>query len=204
MGNQNDSILLPRSCKIVRYTWLVAIHYLLRVALIPRDHSPIEAAEAIVKGYVGGPKIEFTHQSAWYRPSTDTVGMPTKERFESAESAYSVLFHELGHSSGHESRLNRPEVMNFTHFGSGDYSKEELTAEFTAYFLCNAAGIANTSLEKNTTAYLQSWISALRGDIKMAVVAAGKAQRAADLILGIRQEDVEERCDVAAEELVAA
>ena len=172
--------------------------------LIRCDHSPIEAAEAIVKGYVSGPKIEYGHSAAWYRPSTDTVGMPNKEKFDSLESFYAVSFHELAHSSGHASRLNRPELMNSTHFGSGDYSKEELTAEFTAYFLCNAAGIANTSLEKNTTAYLQNWISVLRGDIKMAVQAAGKAQQAANYILGIKQEDAEEPSEVAVVDAIAA
>ena len=168
-------------------------------------HSPIEACEEIVAGYENGPKINRSVDGAYYQPSHDFVGMPGIETFATPESYYSVLFHELGHSTGHATRLNRKEVANREGgFGSCEYSKEELVAEFTAYFLCNVAGIENKSLETNTTAYLQSWISALSGDVKLAVAAAGRAQKAADWIQGIKQEEGADVEVEAAQELVAA
>ena len=55
------------------------------------------------------------------------------------------MFHELGHATGHESRLNRHGMeTGIAPFGSPTYSREELVAEFTAAFLCNVSGIENT------------------------------------------------------------
>lgn len=166
-------------------------------------HSPIEACEEIVNSYADGPKIT-RGDAASYSPPIDRVAMPGIETFATPEGYYATLFHELGHSTGHQTRLNRKEVTSRNTFGSCEYSKEELVAEFTAYFLCNAAGIENKSLESNTTAYLQSWIKALAGDVKLAVAAAGRAQKAADWILGIKQEGAASEELEAAAELVAA
>jgi len=87
----------------------------------------------------------------------------------------------LTHSTGHKSRLNRKELTKVSGFGSRDYSKEELVAEMGAAFLCSQAGIENTI--DNSAAYLQSWIKKLKGDPKLAVMAAAQAQKAADYIL---------------------
>ena len=116
--------------------------------------------------------------------------MPVIERFHSVEHYYATLFHELMHSTGHPSRLNRPGVANFDRFGSEQYSKEELIAECGAAFLCGHTGIANESVERNATAYLQNWIALLKGDSRLIVSAAAQAQRAVDIILN--QNAVEE------------
>jgi antirestriction protein ArdC len=112
--------------------------------------------------------------------------MPARNRFVDAPHYYSTLFHELAHSTGHESRLNRT-------FGScfGDelYSKEELVAEMGAAFLCAIAEIANEHTDRNTTAYLQSWIAKLEEDNRLIVHAAANAQRAVDTIIGTTFED---------------
>src|SRR5205814_6062948 len=92
---------------------------------------------------------------AYSRPSTDSVHMPARARFVDAPHYYSTLFHELIHSTGHEKRLNRTFGNGF---GDELYSKEELVAEMGAAFLCAIAGIANEHTDRNTTAYLQSWI----------------------------------------------
>jgi len=108
--------------------------------------------------------------------------MPVGERFEKGEEYYSVLFHELGHSTGHQSRLARKEVMERNEFGSQDYSTEELCAEMSAAMLCAAAGISNETIEMSAS-YIESWLSAFRTNKKLLVVAAAKAQKAADYIL---------------------
>ena len=92
-----------------------------------------------------------------------------------------TLFHELAHSTGHASRVGREGFENPVHFGSEDYSKEELVAECTAAMLCGVTGIDTHTLD-NSTAYLQSWIARLKSDSKLIVQAASAAQKAADYI----------------------
>lgn len=148
----------------------------------------IAEAEVIVNGYSSCPDIQGS-QNAWYSPSKDIIGMPDITMFESSDAYYATLFHEMAHSTGHASRLNRKEVVESTYFGSNDYSKEELVAEFSAYFLCNTCGIANERLEQNTTAYLQSWAKVLKADPKIAVQCASVAQKVSDYILGITKSE---------------
>jgi antirestriction protein ArdC len=149
-----------------------------------------ETCETIVGEWSNRPGLHLTSDSeyrAYYRPSTDSVHMPARARFVDALHYYSTLFHELIHSTGHESRLNR---TFGTHFGDDLYSKEELVAEMGAAFLCAIAGIANENTERNTTAYIQNWMSKLEEDNRLVVHAAANAQRAVDLILGTSFEDV--------------
>jgi antirestriction protein ArdC len=110
--------------------------------------------------------------------------MPPRESFISPENYYSVLFHEFIHSTGIKSRLGREELASIVRYGDREYSKEELTAEFGAAFLCGEAGISNDSLLDNSTAYIQNWIAKLQSDKNFAVQAAQRAQKAADFILG--------------------
>ena len=107
--------------------------------------------------------------------------MPARSRFVDAPHYYGTLFHELVHSTGHESRLHR---IFGDRFGDELYSKEELVAEMGAAFLCAIAGIANEHTDRNTTAYIQNWITTLEKDNRLIVHAAANAQRAVDLILG--------------------
>jgi len=94
---------------------------------------------------------------------------------------YSTLFHELAHSTGHESRLNRKELVEVHSFGTKDYSREELTAEISSAFLCAESAIENTI--DNSAAYIASWRRKLADNPKWMVEASGKAQKAADYIL---------------------
>ena len=107
--------------------------------------------------------------------------IPECEKWFNSERYYKTLFHELGHSTGHTSRLDRKFGAQF---GSDPYAKEELVAEFTAAFLCASCGISNADTENNSIAYIQSWIARLKNDPRLAMSAAQKAQRAADLIAG--------------------
>ncbi len=149
--------------------------------ITPRVAS-IEQCEAIVKRMPNAPTIQQDAR-AWYRPSTDTVGMPSRNAFNSAEEYFSTLFHELTHSTGHASRVGREGIENIAAFGSESYSKEELIAEMGAAMLCGATGISPATIP-NSAAYLQGWICRLRGDCKLLVSAASQAQKAADYIQG--------------------
>ena len=94
------------------------------------EHTPIEQAEQIVAGMPKRPIIQQRWPRAFYSPDGDLVGMPVPELFRTPEEYYSVLFHELTHSTGHESRLNRKGVAGLlSAFGSQSYSQEELVAE---------------------------------------------------------------------------
>jgi antirestriction protein ArdC len=150
----------------------------------------IESCDAIVCGMPRRPVVRAADR-AFYRPSTDEVGIPDKNAFHSAPEFYSTLFHELVHSTAHPSRVGRPEVMEAQNFGSANYSREELIAECGAAMLCGCAGISPMVIE-NSSAYLASWIKALRGDSKLIVTAASAAQKAADFIRGIKAGDIGE------------
>jgi antirestriction protein ArdC len=116
-------------------------------------------------------------------PGLDLVKLPPREAFGTPEGFYETLFHEAGHATGHATRLNRKELMAGSHFGTRDYSMEELVAELCAAFLCAEAGIDQAVIE-NQAAYLQGWFEKLQKDPSVFVTAAARAQKAADFIQG--------------------
>ncbi|MDD5598180.1 MAG: zincin-like metallopeptidase domain-containing protein [Victivallaceae bacterium] len=148
--------------------------------------NPIEEAEYIVRNMPDHPEICYDTGRACYIPRQDQINMPSKHSFSSDEELYSTLFHELVHSTGHESRLNRKGVTQAAAFGSKVYSEEELVAEMGAAFLCGEAGIANRTID-NSTAYIRGWLSRLKNDKRLLVFAAGAAQKACDFILDRQQ-----------------
>jgi antirestriction protein ArdC len=152
-----------------------------------REHCPIVEAERIVAAMPRRPEIKAGLARAFYSPSGDYVGMPGPEQFRTGEDYYSVLFHELTHATGHESRLNRKGVGGtegeWSAFGSTPYAKEELVAEMGAAFLCGQAGIVERTLD-NSAAYVGAWLQRLKDDRRLVVHAAAQAQKAADYVLG--------------------
>lgn len=147
------------------------------------DFNPIQEAERIVHGMPKRPEIEHGYNSAFYRPSQDSIGMPNPNKFTDAHGYYSTLFHEMVHSTGHQTRLSRKEVQGLATFGSRTYAKEELVAEMGAAYLCGQTGTENRTIE-NSAAYIKGWLQALKNDNKMVIHAAAAAQKAADFILG--------------------
>jgi antirestriction protein ArdC len=133
------------------------------------------------------PMIEHNEPRAYYQPPEDRVNMPKSNLFQSNEEYYSTLFHELAHSTGHKSRLDRDEISKVNLFGSHDYSKEELVAEMGSAFLCGHCSIEPSVIE-NQAAYIQNWLRKLHSNKKWLVYAAAKAQKAADFILGVDHE----------------
>lgn len=153
----------------------------------PKD--PIAAAEAIVAGYPDPPRITFGGTSAHYVPSLDTVNVPHRADFDSSESYYDTLFHELVHSTGHPTRLDRKSLTDTAaRFGSDPYAREELVAEIGAAFLCHEAGIDAPPILDNEAAYIASWLRRLKNDHKLVVIAAAQAAKAADHILDRRED----------------
>jgi antirestriction protein ArdC len=146
--------------------------------------EPIASAARIVEDYDDRPTIEHGGMMAAYYPGSDLVKIAQPERFESRESYYATLFHELVHSTGHEKRLKRGLGERLAPFGSPDYSKEELVAELGSAFLCAACGISPPTIEQ-AAAYLDGWTRALKGDKRLVIQAAGQGQRAADHIRGV-------------------
>jgi antirestriction protein ArdC len=154
-----------------------------------RQHEPIDQAERIAANMPSRPAIQ--HGGAWacYWPSFDRVDMPEASAFRSGEDYYSVLFHELTHATGHESRLARKGVAGsdgeWSAFGSTPYAKEELVAEMGSAFLCGQAGIVERTIDQSA-AYVANWLQRLRDDNRLIVTAAAQAQKAADFILGVK------------------
>ncbi len=153
-------------------------------------HDPIEEAEKIVGLYMSSdnhPELQNTGTSnrAYYSPTMDMVVVPEMGQFPLIEEYYSTLFHELTHSTGHESRLNRLTKNAF--FGSNEYSKEELVAEIGAATLVNMAGIESKKSFNNSAAYIEGWSRQLRENKKMIVEASSKARKAVNYILGITE-----------------
>ena len=117
---------------------------------------------------------------ACYIPSTDEIRMPSRATFINPEAFYSVACHEMTHSTGHASRLDR----NLSgRFGDEAYAMEELVAELGAAFLCAEVGILPTTREDHAH-YLANWIKVLKGDKKAIFTAAAAASKAAAFIKG--------------------
>lgn len=152
------------------------------------EHQIIEAAQAIVDGMPNRPEINVrTSARAFYSPGHDSVTVPELSQFEKAEMFYSTLFHELGHSTGHSSRVGRDLAAGS--FGNHEYSKEELVAEFCASYLCGVCGIESRTVN-NSAAYISGWLSRLndKDSRKWVPWAASQAQKAADYIQNINVE----------------
>ena len=148
------------------------------------ERDPIAECEALVTGYLLGPQIKHGGNRACYSPALDVIQMPKMGQFADSESYYGTLFHEMAHSTGHESRLNRP-MVGFSPDTTESYSKEELIAEMSAAMLTGVAGI-ELKVERHA-GYIQHWLKALKDDKKLVVQAASQAQKASDHILGIAE-----------------
>jgi len=126
-----------------------------------------------------------------YQPKADLVSMPDRLLFQSEGHFYKTLFHELAHSTGHESRLARASLMENKGSVSANpddiktYTKEELVAEMASAFLCAHVRLEEVTLE-NSAAYLAGWLEVLKvaDNQRWIISAASHAQKAADFILG--------------------
>jgi antirestriction protein ArdC len=152
--------------------------------------TPLQATESLLNSYKNSPSIYYSEQGrAYYSPIADSITLPSLAQFDSpAEHAY-TLAHELIHSTGHESRLNRweDEDSKPSKFGCDSYAKEELVAELGACMSLSALGVEVDI--PNSSAYIKNWLSALKADKSLIFTASAKASKASDYILGTRVEE---------------
>jgi antirestriction protein ArdC/phage/plasmid primase-like uncharacterized protein len=148
-----------------------------------QEHTwdPIERAEGILTA--SGADIHHNGGSrAFYRPLTDSIHLPDKGQFPSAENYYATALHELGHWTGNEDRLNR----DISHpFGSEGYAKEELRAEIASMILGDELGIGHDPSQH--AAYVGSWIKALNDDSMEIFRAAADAEKIQNYVLSFEQ-----------------
>lgn len=158
-----------------------------------------DTAEDVIADYVSRAgngfyvKRDRDSDRAYYSPMGDYVVVPRREQFAKQSEYYSTMFHELGHSTGHKTRLNRFRADGSSAaFGSEEYSREELVAEATAASVLNAIGMEEANTFRNSAAYIKSWASHLQADPMMYVTAMTRAQAAFDLIVGVTEDETEE------------
>ena len=143
-----------------------------------------EAAEAIITEYVKREGVTLEHRegdAAFYQPATDRIVLPMMKQFTETAEYYGTAFHEMVHSTGHMKRLARLDTT--ANFGGEEYSKEELVAEIGSAALVNHAGLETSKSFRNSAAYVQNWLQALKNDKRFIVSAASKADKAVSYIL---------------------
>lgn len=138
----------------------------------------VPAAEALIAACPADFRIGGAR--AFYCPSGDFVQVPPQPAFRAQIDYYRTATHELGHWTGHASRLNRKQGSAF---GSADYAREELVAELTAAYVCASLSITPTVRHAD---YLGSWLDVLRADNRAIFRAASQASKAADYLLAYR------------------
>ena len=150
------------------------------------ENARIEDLDEVIRDYVarsGGLRyIEQDSDRAYYSPTHDKVVVPSLSQFTSVEEFYSTVMHELVHSTGHKSRLNR--VSEVVAHGLEDYSREELVAEMGASCIMSLTNYGNKHTKRNNIAYVQGWLSALKDDLGMLYWASSRADKAVAMILG--------------------
>lgn len=150
------------------------------------DHkwSPNEKAENILVASKADIKNELTCQTPCYRPATDSIELPLKTQYKDPTDYYATALHELGHWTGHKSRLDRPLTGKF---GSPGYAREELRAEIASAMLCMQLGI-EPKIADNHKAYIKSWVEVLKKEPKEILKAASDAEKISDFIMSFDPE----------------
>lgn len=148
---------------------------------LERHWDPIERAEAIFS--VADADVRYLPgNKAFYSPTQDFIQLPLREQFATADSFYATALHELGHWTGHESRLHR----DLHHpFGSVAYAKEELRAEIASMILGSELGIGHDIGQH--AAYVASWIQLLEDDQLELFRAAADAEKIYSYVLALEQ-----------------
>ncbi|TIH11618.1 DUF1738 domain-containing protein, partial [Marinifilum sp. JC120] len=143
--------------------------------------NPDDRAEAILEN--SGASITHDQRDrAFYRPSSDEIHLPPHAAFDSPDKYYSTALHELGHWTGHESRLDR----EFGPFGSEIYAKEELRAEIASWMTSAEIGISHNPDQH--ASYVKSWVKVLKEDPYEIVRACQSAEKIKDYTLGFEKE----------------
>lgn len=172
--------------------------------MVKREPVPTLAGiNTLLDKYTTKPEIHHSaSDSAHYSPLFDRINLPMPEQFTSAESMAQTIAHELVHSTGHESRLDRFKGDDKpTQFGCASYAREELVAEIGAVMALAEVGVT-IDLAQNAS-YIAGWLKALENDTSLILSASAKAQKAVDYMLGIKHEDIETADETVTEEVMA-
>lgn len=140
-----------------------------------RAEKILKASNAVINHKLGN--------AAFYSPSTDSITLPERGQFAKASDYYDTALHELGHWTGHESRLNRDLSGRF---GTPDYAKEELRAEIASMMLASEIGLPHNTQQH--AAYVSSWIKVLKEDPAEIIRASADAQKITDFVKNLEQE----------------
>ena len=151
------------------------------------DADILDSLNATIRGFESCPPIKFGGNLACYYPKQDHVQMPHPEHFESASAFASTMLHELAHSVGHPSRLNRFDANSSIDKSGTEYGFEEMVAELTSAMICSELGIIDQGTQN--AAYIQSWIRGMKEKKTFLSKASALAERSANLILGRNHDD---------------
>jgi antirestriction protein ArdC len=148
----------------------------------------------LVEEFIRSTKADIRHGGgrAFFTTNGDYIQLPEFETFKSADAYYATTTHELGHWTGHETRLNRTFGKRF---GDDTYSAEELVAELTSAFVCSEFGIDN---EGQDAAYIAHWIKFLGEHENAIVSAASAASKATEFLRGLALAEDEDELQIAA------
>lgn len=148
--------------------------------LPPKKEVPDWERHENAERYLQASKASIFHDQndrAFYSPRTDEIHLPSKAQFDQADAYYATALHELGHWTGHESRLDR----DMAHpFGSQGYAKEELRAEISSYMLGQELGIGHDPSQH--LAYIENWVDVLKKDPAEIFRASNDAQKVVDFL----------------------
>jgi len=144
------------------------------------ERELVPEAEALIGAT--GADFRIGGDQAFYVPSEDFIRIPHQTSYTDQINYYRTAFHELGHWTGHKSRLDRNLT---TKFGTQDYGREELVAELATAFVCASLGIVPTVRHAD---YMGNWLEVLKEDSKAIVRAASLASKACDFILAFKAE----------------
>ena len=175
---------IPRYYNVFNATQIEGVDFQYPPQSELKQNEKIQRCEEVVNDCDGLKLKHLNQQKAYYAPKLDLVNMPEIRQFSNSESYYSTLFHELGHWTGHSTRLSRfKKGEKPAAFGDEVYSKEELIAEMASAFLCYHCQINLPEILTNQAAYVQHWIQTLKGDSRLVITAASQAEKAAKFIL---------------------
>ena len=152
----------------------------------------VEAAKVTADDYISREGIKFNDAGslACYSSMADAITMPEVQTFTGAEEYLATLLHECVHSTGIEKRLKRGIEQNGSN-GSESYAREELVAELGSAFAAARLGINMPTVNDNRNAYIANWIAVLENDKKALIWAAGRAEKATNMIIGDRDDQGE-------------
>jgi len=154
------------------------------VAVVNPDEQ-LAAVDAYISATLAD--IRYGGARAYYSPSQDFIQLPEYDQFHTSADFYGTALHELVHWTGADSRLRRDLKVN----GTKDYAKEELTAELGAAFLCAHLGVTGEPRADHAS-YIESWLSALKGDKKFVFRSAALAQKAVDFLDDLQTLELEQ------------